>query len=606
MADKTNKKEKQPLKRILGNNLYMLRFAAKYTPSYIFWMIVEGVIWGMIHSFTSVIFVKMLFDRLGMGNGNGFGHTAAVIAMMAAFSLATYLFHVWYWSWYNPAIRQKLHLKMQEALFERARSLDLACYDNPTFYNDFVWAINESDGRVVGIMEDIGKLINRLVSTVTITGVLLTIDVTIVVAILLMVVVMSGLRLWRQKIVFRQKQEKMLHERKSSYIKRVFSLPDYSKEIRLSHAADLLTDEFEQSIDRQREIVVRYGKKQLGASTIEYTLHDLLCSAGIKILLVYKLFTGAILLGDFAAGVNAIWKLFWQVNSLMQFLMKFPEHSLYADKFRTFMEYEPKVTGGEKTVPPVEEITFENVSFAYDSAETESLKDVDLTIRKGEKIAIVGYNGAGKSTLIKLLLHLYDPTNGRITLNGTDIREYKMDEYRNKIGAVFQDYQIFAATVAENVVADEYRDEMRETVERALKQSTFGDRLASLKNGIGTQLTREFSDSGVNLSGGEAQKVAIARVFAGDCELVVMDEPSSALDPMAEYELNQTILSYTSDKTVIFISHRLSTTRMADRIYMFDSGRLIEHGSHDELMQADGKYAEMFRMQAEKYNWISI
>ncbi len=598
--NKSDKKKKQPLSRILKNNLYMLKFVAKYVPSYIFWMIVEGVVWGMIHSFTSVIFVKMLFDRIG--EGAGFGAPALVIALMAEFSLVTYFFHVWYWNWYNPKIRQTLHLKMQEALFEKARSLDLSCYDNPEFYNDFVWAINESDGRVVGIMEDIGKLINRTIATLTIIGVLLTIDVTVVITILAFVAISAFINLWRQKVGFNQQQEILPKQRKAEYIKRVFALPDYAKEIRTSHASDILTDDYKEAMESQKEIAKRYGKKLYAINSLNNFLQIGLCEAGINILLVYKLVRGAILLGDFAAANNAVWKLYWQINTLIQFLIKFPEHSLYAEKFRVFMEYEPKVVGGDKRVPQVEEITFKNVSFKYDSSDTESLKNIDLTIKRGEKIAIVGYNGAGKSTFIKLLLHLYDPTCGNIRLNGTDIRELDMNGYRGKIGAVFQDYQIFAASVAENVVADIYTDDMRDKVLDALHRSTFDDKLASLENGIDTPLTREFSDKGVNLSGGEAQKIAIARVFARDCEIIVMDEPSSALDPMAEYELNQTILSYAMDKTIIFISHRLSTTRMADRIYMFADGSLIEHGSHDELLEADGKYAEMFRLQAEKYH----
>ena len=225
-----------------------------------------------------------------------------------------------------------------------------------------------------------------------------------------------------------------------------------------------------------------------------------------------------------------------------------------------------------------------------------------MTIRKGDKIAIVGYNGAGKTTLIKLMMRLYDPTEGEILYNGMDIRELDTDEYRKQIGTVFQDFKIFATSIAENVmngVYDEAAD--RETVLSALKNADFTENLETLPEGIETHLTREFNGKGTNLSGGESQKVAIARVFAADYPLVIMDEPSSALDPMAEYNLNQSILHNTEGKTVIFISHRLSTTRIADKIYMFDTGRLIEEGSHTELLEKNGKYAEMFRLQSEKY-----
>jgi ATP-binding cassette subfamily B protein len=225
-----------------------------------------------------------------------------------------------------------------------------------------------------------------------------------------------------------------------------------------------------------------------------------------------------------------------------------------------------------------------------------------MSLKKGEKIAIVGYNGAGKTTLIKLLMRLYDPSDGQVLMNGKDIREYNLEEYKSRIGTVFQDYKMFSATIAENVVNGEYDPENdRETVIKALDAAGFGEKLSELENGIDTMLTREFDEKGTNLSGGEQQKVAIARVFAKPFELIIMDEPSSALDPIAEYNLNQAILQYAADKTVIFISHRLSTTRMADRIYMFDSGVLSEYGSHEELMELNGKYAEMFNLQAENY-----
>ena len=217
----------------------------------------------------------------------------------------------------------------------------------------------------------------------------------------------------------------------------------------------------------------------------------------------------------------------------------------------------------------------------------------------------MGYNGAGKTTLIKLIMRLYDPTEGRILYNGRDIKEYNLEAYREKIGAVFQDYRLFCATLAENVVGGSYThdEESDAKVTDALRHATFGDRLNTLPKGLDTALAKDLDETGVNLSGGEAQKVAIARVFVRPYELIIMDEPSSALDPMAEYELNHSILhaADSQERTVIFISHRLSTTRFADNIYLFANGELCESGSHEALIAQGGKYAEMFNMQAEKY-----
>lgn len=598
-----NKKNKKPsLRRILSNAMYMLKFAIKFTPSYVFWMVVEGVVWGLIHSFTSVIFVKMLFDKLEIGD---FRETAWIIALMALFSLITYLFHVWYWNIYNPVIRKKLHLKMQEVLFEKARNMDLECYDNPNFYNDFVWAIRESDSRVVGVIENIGKLINRLIATVTIVGVLLTIDIVVVCAIIILSACAPLFRLWRQKVNFSRQQEEVMVKRKKDYISRVFNLPDYAKEMRTSQVSDLLIDEYDDNLLKRKDIIDRYGRKNVLINGLESAIQQLFGQCGITVLLTIRLFIGAIALGDFAAGVNSIWKLYWQINSLTEFITQYSEHSLYAEQFRKFLEYESKIKGGSTPVSSLREIEFHDVSFAYSDSKTNALSNVNFRIRRGEKIAIVGYNGAGKSTLIKLIMQLYVPTNGKISWNGIDARELNLEGYRDHIVALFQDYQIFAGTVAENVLADTYVDSFEQYIINSLADASFNERLETMQDGIHTHLSKEFYEDGVNLSGGESQKVAIARAFAKAkikmCDLIIMDEPSSALDPIAEYELNQMILKGTKDKTVVFISHRLSTTRMADRIYMFDEGRLVEFGSHDELMKLNGKYSEMFNLQSEKY-----
>jgi len=294
------------------------------------------------------------------------------------------------------------------------------------------------------------------------------------------------------------------------------------------------------------------------------------------------------------------------------------EHSLYIEKVRTFLSYEQKVVSGSNPKPLDSSnlsalkhqpsgfvgsssvlLEMRNVSFTYPGASEPTLNNVSLTVNSGERIAIVGYNGAGKTTLVKLLMRLYDPGSGEICYKGDDIREFNTDEYRNLFSTLFQDYQIYAATVAENVLAsDRSPDEKR--LMRSIDQGGFTDRLAQMPQGIKTQLTKEFAE-GEELSGGEKQKLATSRSLYKDSPIIILDEPSSALDPIAEYELNNTMLRLGSDKTVIFISHRLSTTKMADKIYMFENGSLIESGSHEALLNLNGKYAQMYKLQAEKY-----
>ncbi|MDE5746310.1 MAG: ABC transporter ATP-binding protein/permease, partial [Acetatifactor sp.] len=234
------------------------------------------------------------------------------------------------------------------------------------------------------------------------------------------------------------------------------------------------------------------------------------------------------------------------------------------------------------------------------------LKHITMHIKAGQKVAFVGENGAGKSTLTKLLMRLYDVTEGSIRYGGEDIRRYDTAAYRDIFGSVFQDYQIYASPLQENVMMRSRKAGEEKRTEEALAQSGFLNRLQTLPKGLQTALTREFDEEGVQLSGGEAQKVAIARLFArkGRMQVAILDEPSSALDPRAEYELNKNIMNSVGDATVIFISHRLSTTRDADCIYMFENGEIIEQGTHRELMALNGQYAEMFRCQARYYQDI--
>ena len=618
MRDKNNK-PKQKLSSIFKNNLFMLKKIARYTPGYFAWMIVEGIVWGFINSASAYYSFALLN---AVGEGKDFAEALKIIGLMALFYLLAYLFDKWYWNIHNPIMRHKLHLKMHEELFRKSLSLDLACFDDPEFYNDFVWAMNESDARAIEVIEDTGKLINRVVASTTLMSLFLTIDPLIAVVLLLSSCVTVICNLLGNKISYNHRKESNPLWRENSYINRVYHLSDYAKELRISRANEILMKEFDENAESIIKTDVKYGKQYFLVYGLGWNAISELTYFLILIYMIIMLDKGAILIGGFAAGVTMIWRMRWMLTDLIERLTKYAKHSLYIEKYREFLRFTPSIKKGERKLPPFESLELRNVSFSYEFSahpkyrfhsqdhvspqkEAESkdaLKNVNMTIRAGEKIAIVGYNGAGKTTLIKLIMRLYDPTDGEILYNGVNIKEFDTDEYRQRIGTVFQDFKIFATSIAENVMNGSYNEPTdKETVLRALDSADFSAKLSELSEGIDTHLTREFNENGTNLSGGESQKVAIARVFAQNYPIVIMDEPSSALDPLAEYNLNQSILHNTDDKTVIFISHRLSTTRIADKIYMFDTGALIEEGSHSELLEKDGKYAEMFRVQSEKY-----
>ena len=617
-AKKTVKKPKQGIRTIIFNNLRMYAKVARLTPEFFILTVIKGIIFG-INSSVEAIFTVKLFDAID--RGAKFSEAAAIIGYMALFYAVYLTFNAFHRQFLHPMFQQKLRLKLHTELFRKAQKLDLSCYDDPEYYNDFVWAMDQSGGTAIDMMDDLATIITRLVSGSTLFTLLFSIDTGV--AILLLFLSLWGIviRQIGNKLSFAQSKESTPLWRVRSYINRVFHLQEYAKEIRVSEVTDLFMEKMDENTDDMIKVCKKYGKKFF----LLYGIFDSLLGNVVYYAVIFYMFSkligGSILVGSFAAATGMIWRVRWQLTDLVSKFSNFPKHSLFLEKYYEFLSNEPKVVSGEHKAPRFESLELKNVSFKYDfsqnmrykyhedghkpkavSESKEALRNVSLKLLRGEKIAIVGYNGAGKTTLIKLLMRLYDPTEGELLLNGRDIKEYDLEEYRGTIGTVFQDFRIFAATIAENVINGDYNEGAdRETVLAALDAAGFADKLNTLPGGVDTMLTREFDKKGTNLSGGEAQKVAIARVFAKPYELIIMDEPSSALDPMAEYELNKAILNYASDKTVIFISHRLSTTRMADRIYMFDSGELSEVGSHEELMALGGKYARMFNLQAEKY-----
>ena len=404
-------------------------------------------------------------------------------------------------------------------------------------------------------------------------------------------------------------------ERKRNYVSRVFYLNDYAKELRLHpQVGDALEKEFCEADDAIIEEQKKVGKKRSLLGFVNgYLVGDFIMDG---LYITYLVFQAAVLHTiDYSNAVilfNRTGSLRRGMTNIAELFPKAQENSLYVDKIRAFLAYEPKIKRmeGEPVPEGNAPLILDHVSFRYKEEMEDTLKDISLKVQPGEHIAIVGYNGAGKTTLIKLLMRLYDPTGGKITYHGEDIREFSPDEYRHRFGVVFQDFQMYGATLRENVVMNRIPEPGSDSAQAsaidasvisALERAGFGERLRSLPNGLDTQVTTEFDKKGVNFSGGESQKVAISRAFYANADILIMDEPSSALDPIAEYELNKAMETAAKGKTVFYISHRLSTTRDADRIILLADGRIAEEGTHAELLAKDGKYAEMWNVQAGRY-----
>ncbi len=495
-------------------------------------------------------------------------------------------------------------------MYAKVKELDLECYDDPGYYNEFVLSVSEAEKSITRTHQILESIFSGMTALITRGVFFLTTDWPSMFFILVSFALTFIFSQILNKVNFSNRLEKNPHERKRAYVHRVFYLNEYAKELRLNpDIAGRLFEEFDESNRKIRDVEGKYARKRTVLGFVSNYLTNNFISDVIYI--SYLVFRAAVSRAISYSSVVVLWNtsggLKRNLHDIAGVVPQIAENSLYIEKIRGFLDYKQKITSKRNLPVPEKQGTLElrNVSFGYNENDGYILNNISLMIHPGERVALVGYNGAGKTTLIKLIMRLYDPNEGEILYNGIDIRDYDVHEYRSRIGTIFQDFRIFAATVGENVVLDKDEEtiekESRPAVLKALEYSGFKERLDKLSNGLATELTTEFEQEGIDLSGGESQKLAIARAFFKDAHMVILDEPSSALDPIAEYQLNKTMLQAAEGKSVVFISHRLSTTRHADRILMMENGRVIEEGNHDELIRLQGKYAAMWKAQAGRY-----
>lgn len=517
-------------------------------------------------------------------------------------------FFIYGWQFkYKP----RLYRALKEEMFKKASEIDLYCYDDPAYYNDFVLSVSQSEAAIDRFLE----LLNMAMQAITVlftTGIFYIMTDPIGIAFvfasfILRFVVSKKLN----KVNYENRLAVNPHMRKRDYVSRVFYLKDFAKELRLHpNAGAQLEEEFSEANDNIIKEHKKVAVKRVCFQFLkDYGVGDFLIDGLYITYLVYK---AAVLhtvnYSDAVILFNRTGSLRGSMSRFADLGPKAHENSMFVDKIRAFLNYEPRLKNNEGDAVPegAGELKLEHVTFKYSESGRKVLDDISLSVKPGEHIAIVGYNGAGKTTLIKLLMRLYDPTSGSISYHGRNITELCPNDYHKRIGVVFQDYQMFGANLAENVVMDDLPKDELDTrapqITAALTDAGFAQKLARLPDGLFTQVTTEFDKKGVDFSGGESQKVAISRAFYKKADILIMDEPSSALDPIAEYELNKAMESAAKGKTVFYISHRLSTTRDADRIIMLERGRIIEEGTHTELLARNGKYAEMWNAQAGKYN----
>jgi ATP-binding cassette subfamily B protein len=555
-----------------------------------------------------VYLAKLLIDAVvnAIRHGGASVNTTPIVvlallqlALAAASSLFSTLANI-----SQQLLQERVSLTVQLMVMEQAARMDLGFFEDASSYDMLQQAQQEAASRPVQMVSGTFGLVRTALTFASMLGLLLQLQWILALIALLAPIpaFISNSRYgWSGYLMMRRQSPA---RRRMNYLSNLLTTDTYSKEISVFTLADFFTGRFrglaDTFYDEQRRLVVRRYLAGFTWGTL-----TTLVSSGTYLYVALLAVHGKVTLGDLTLYTGAATSVQNNFQSLLTSLSSMYENNLYLNTLFDLLEMQPRVHKPDAPIPvrrPFEQgIEFRNVSYSYKGSDAPALRDLSFTIEPGETVAVVGRNGAGKTTLVKLVARLYDPDAGQILIDGHDVREYDPDELRAQIGVIFQDYVTYHLSARENIGVGrlDHLEDMA-AVRDAADRGGATTLIERLPEGYDALLGRWF-DQGHQLSGGEWQKVALSRAFMRDAQILILDEPTAALDAKAEYELFARLRELTSGRTAIYISHRFSTVRMADRILVIEEGQLKEQGSHEELMKLGGRYAELFTLQAAAY-----
>lgn len=585
---------------VFKNAVYALKLVWKADKRLLLSYLISNIIDNIFqHYIQNILFLKVLLSVID----SNADFSVYCRDLLWFFGIAVFVKVTTWSAAYVRQVSTKNVLKeLNNMVFNKASELDVGQYENPEFYDKYQRAtLVMSSGYFDIVCYDVANLISGVAVLLLVIGTVAKIN-PVYLLFLAPIVLVFVIETAKSKAVYKRDLEMTGNNRTKAYIQRTVFLKDFSKDMRTSNIFAVMMKRFDGAIKANVEILRSYGVKLFA-----YSMLSTLFSEFIPIIGTYA-YAGYQFVKKTSMTVSGFSVVVSSINSVREATMivaetfdELAQMALYFQNLRDFFECETSVKDGTKTAGKFRSLEFKNVTFRYPSAKKNSLENVSFKIEKGETVAVVGVNGAGKSTLVKLILRFYDVTDGEILYNGVNIKEYTVDSLRSSFATVFQDYKNFAISVFENVMCRECSEEDKKKAQQALETAGVWDKIKTLSKGGDTVLTREFENDGAGLSGGENQKVSTARLFASEYEIAILDEPSSALDPVAEYKMYENLIAATKDKTVIYISHRLSSAVLSDRVFVLGDGRILESGTHKELMASGGKYSEMFSLQAAAY-----
>jgi len=504
----------------------------------------------------------------------------------------------------DRVLQSKLSNHVNSMIIRKAISLDLQFFENPIFYDTLQNARRQADMSALSIVRSILQIIQQVITMISLIALLIRFSPWLAVIVFVAALPAFLSHSKYAEMSFRALTRRAPESRLLNYIEQLLTSNETVKEIKLFGLGEPLLKRYQELFTRFYEEDQAIARKRT-LSGLGWGMLSQFVYYGSYAWIILRTIGGSNTLGDMTMFLSLFRQSQSSIRGLLDNLNSLYESNLFLDNLMTFLELKPMLTVPENalTAPTniQQGIEFRHVHFSYPGSEMEVLRDINLTIHPAERIALVGLNGAGKTTLIKLLTRMYDPTSGQILLDGIDLREYDLHSLHERFGVIFQDFVRYQFTVKENIGFGQIEDmENLTRIEEAAERGGADEVIAKLPQSYETMLGRRW-EKGKELSGGEWQKIALARAFMRKAELLVLDEPTSSLDAEAEFEIFQRFNELMEGRIAVLISHRFSTVRMADRIVLLSEGRILEYGSHDELITLDGSYARLFKMQAEGY-----
>jgi len=587
----------------LKNIILLIKPYWKYGKTYIILSIIMSVVVAPVNALASVFFTQSVIDAVA--HEVSFFEVIIIILRFLFVLLFTLLIQNTFDIFYKEKKSTEIQLNLNQDIYRQILSTDYKYFDDPEFYNNYTLTVNEYSNKSREAVELIINILKSLSTIISMGSVIIVLGPWLVVITVIEMIITVFIETQKNNVNIDKRMKSLAFDRKLGYVHRVFYQREYAADIKVTKLKNYLFALYRESGKSKIGIIKAYAGV-LFRWLFTQNCIGIVYNASIMIYISYGLLVSKKIIGvgKFMSLITANTQLMQSMYGVFGLFSQANNLSLYAEKIKLFFESESSIENSIKgddelgLVFPFK-LELNNVSFHYPNSNF-GINNISFSIGPGEKVAIVGENGAGKTTITKLIMRLYDPDKGGIFINDKSICDYNLSKLREKIGIAFQATNVYALSLADNL--NLYRENSDAELLNTIKELDFDNIFDKSRGDLRIELTKEFEQNGLMLSNGEIQKIGIARILNNNFGLLILDEPSSSLDPIAEYKLTNILYSQANKTTTILIAHRLSMVRGADCIYVLKDGEICESGTHDELMKKRGMYYEMFIKQSENYH----